>query len=284
MRFFHAIVLPREAGFSNAGGRLKRAAVLAAAGLLAGGAGGLAEAQSASPGPENYHFRVEGFTWSGDIEGQIQKGFGDGPGTLLDLENDLGLAASRTYGFSAAIKLGSSWKLRGSFTPFDYPGDVMANQNFSFGDDDYFVGERVVTTVQGKYYTGALEWDFVRKPQGYFGIFVGAKVLDGDFVIVSPGTGKRDVESGVAPAPVVGIASRLYAGRRFSTEFEYSGMWFGDRGKVSETIFALRFHLSDRLAAMGGYRRVSIEGHPTEERDLVVVKLSGIVFGVELSL
>lgn len=263
---------------------MKRAAILLVAGILASGSFKAAEAQSATPGPENYHLRVEGFTWSAGIEGEIQKGFGDEAGTVLDLGRDLGLETERTYGFSATLKLGSSWKIRGSYTPIDYTGDVESNQNFSFGDDDYFVGERIVTTVQGKFYTGALEWDFVRKPQGYFGAFIGAKVLDGDFVIVSPGAGKRDVESGVAPAPVLGIASRLYAGRRFSTEFEYSGMWFGDRGEVFELLFAIRLHISDRFALGGGYRRLRIEGHPTEERDSVKVKLSGITFGLELSL
>ena len=62
------------------------------------------------------------------------------------------------------------------------------------------MGDRVVTAIQGKYYTAALQWDFVKKPQGYLGVFIGAKLLDGDFVLVSPGTSKRDVESGVGRA------------------------------------------------------------------------------------
>jgi hypothetical protein len=262
---------------------MKGRAAIATAAFVWAGLAPSAQAQSV-PGPENYKIRIQGFTWSGDIEGEIQKGLGGDEGTLLDLNNDLGLTATRTYGIDGSIQFGGGWKLRGSFTPIDYTGDVESRQNFSFGDDDYFVGERVVTTLQGKYYTGGLQWDFVRKPAGYFGIFIGAKVLDGDFVLIAPGTGKRDVESGVAPAPVVGISSRLYAGRRFSTEFEYSGMWFGDRGRVSEMVVAFRFHLSDRLAGMGGYHRLNIEGRPTEERDFVRVKISGAIFGVELSL
>jgi hypothetical protein len=53
---------------------------------------------------------------------------------------------------------------------------------------------------------------------------------------------------------------------------------------VWEVDFSVRFHLSDRLAAMGGYHRLSLKGEPTKGRDFVEVKLSGIAFGLELSL
>jgi hypothetical protein len=237
-----------------------------------------------SPSPENYKLRVEGFSWGTSVEGQIQKGFGLNAGTLLDLTDDLGVTDERTYGGDAAIQFKRGWKLRGSYTKIDYVGDTAARQNFTFGQDQYFVGDRVVTSIQGKYYTGALEWDFVQKPQGYLGVFIGAKLLDGDFVLVSPGTNKRTVESGVGGLPVLGISTRFYSGRRFSAQTEYSGMTIGSRGSVWELDLSTRFHLSDRLAAMGGYHRLRLRGEPTEGRDFVEVKLSGFVFGIELSL
>ncbi len=242
-----------------------------------------ASAQS-GPGPENYHLRIEAVTWDTGIEGQIQKGFGSDPGTLLDLTDDLGVGDERTYGGDVAIQFKRGWKLRGSFTNIDYSGDTTARQNFTFGEDQYFVGDQVVTTIQGRYYTAALEWDFVQKPQGYLGLFVGAKLLDGDFVLVSPGTNKRDIESGVGGLPVLGFSTRFYSGRRFSAQTEYSGMTIGSRGSVWEFDVSTRFHLSDRLAAMAGYHRLRMRVEPTSGRDFVEVKLSGISFGLELSL
>jgi len=244
---------------------------------------GGAWAQSA-PSPENYKLRVEGFSWGTNLEGQIQKGFGSTSGTLLDLTDDLAVPDKRTYGGTASIQFKQGWKLRGSYAKIEYSGDTAARQNFSFGEDQYFVGDRVVTTIQGKYYTGALEWDFVQRPQGYLGVFIGAKLLDGDFILVSPGTNKRTVESGVGGLPVLGISTRFYSGRRFSAQTEYSGMTIGSRGSVWEVDFSFRFHLSDHLAAMGGYHRLSLKGEPTKGRDFVEVKLSGIAFGLELSL
>jgi len=236
------------------------------------------------PPAEGYKLRLEGFTWGTALDGQIQKGFGSTSGTLLDLTDDLGVADERTYGAGGAIQLKPGLKLRGSYTKIDYAGDTNARQTFTFGEDQYFIDERIVTSIKGKYYTAALEWDFVKRPQGFFGVFIGAKILDGDFVVVAPGAGKRDVESGVGGLPVLGIATRLYSGRRFSVETEYSGMSIGSRGSVWELNLSARLHLSDRLAGMGGYRRLRLRGEPTEGRDSVEVKLSGVVFGLELSL
>ncbi len=263
---------------------MKHSRTLIVAGGLLAGLGAPQGASGQSPSAENYKIRLEGYTWSTMIEGEIQKGFGSNPGTPLDLTDDLGVADERTYGVSGAIQLKQGLKLRGSYTKIDYTGDTTARQNFSFGQDQYFVGDRVVTSIQGKYYTAALQWDLVQKPQGFVGIFLGAKLLDGDFVLVSPGTNKRDVESGVGGLPVLGISTRLYSGRRFSVQTEYSGMTIGSRGSVWELEMSARFHLSDRIAATAGYHRLRMRGEPTEGRDSVEVKLSGVMFGLELSL
>jgi hypothetical protein len=263
---------------------MRRLRILIASGLVAVVTSAAGASAQSLPSAENYKLRVEGFTWSTNLAGQIQKGFGSVAGTLLDVKDDLAVSDERTYGGDAAIQFKPGWKLRGSYTKIDYAGDAAARQNFSFGEDQYFVGDRVVTTIQGKYYTAALEWDFVKKPQGYLGVFLGAKLLDGDFVLISPGTNKRTVESGVGGLPVLGVSTRFYSGRRFSAQTEYSGMTIGSRGSVWELDMSARFHLSDRLAAMGGYHRLRLRGEPTKGRDFVEVKLSGVVFGVELSL
>ena len=264
---------------------MKRSKLPLAAGLLLTGlVASAAQAQSILPPAERYKLRLEGFTWGTTLERQIQKGFGSTSGTLLDLSEDLGVESKRTYGADGAIQFTPGIKLRGSYTKIDYSGAATARQNFTFGDDQYFFGEAIETRIQGKLYTAALEWDFVKKPQGFLGAFIGAKLLDGDFVVLAPGTGKRDVESGIGGLPVLGITTRFYSGKHFSAETEYSGMTIGSRGSVWELHVSARLHLSDRLAAMGGYRRLRLRGEPTKARDFVEVKLSGAIFGVELSL
>jgi hypothetical protein len=62
---------------------MKGRAAIATAAIVWAGLAQSARAQSV-PGPENYKIRIQGFTWSGDIEGEIRKGLGANDGTLLD--------------------------------------------------------------------------------------------------------------------------------------------------------------------------------------------------------
>lgn len=233
------------------------------------------------PSQENYHLRAEYWKWWPNLTSQIQKGFGTTPGTLLDLKNDLGVTDKSTWEVRGAIKFSPGFKLRGDYTAFDYLGNTNAATNFSFGQNLYRAGTHVTTTVKGGYYTGALEWDFVKSRQGFLGAFIGAKYLTVDAVIVAPSTGQRDLESASIPAPILGLAGRIYQGH-FSLEGEFSGFTIGDRGHLWELEVTARLHLSDHLAVSGGYRRFSVEGR--NSRDYVNFEMSGWTIGGELSL
>jgi hypothetical protein len=246
--------------------------------LLALPASGLAQQL---PGPERYHLRVEYREWRPSLDAQIQKGFGTAEGTLLDVTNDLGVPDTRTWEVDATLKLSPGIKLRGSITPLDYAGDTPAAFTFDFGDTTYYRGDRVVTTLKGHYYTGALEWDFLKRSEGFLGAFLGAKVFDVDAVVLDADQNRRVVETGRLPIPVLGIIGRYYAGH-LSLEGEFSGLTIGSRGHLWELDASARLHLSDRLAVQGGYRRISLEGK--DQRDFVSFRLAGFTFGAELSL
>lgn len=246
--------------------------------LLALPASGLAQIL---PAPEQYHLRVEYREWRPNLDAQIQKGFGEAEGTLLDLKTDLAVLDERTWDVDATLKLSPGFKLRGSITPLDYKGDTAAPFTFDFGNVTYPRGTRVLSTVKGHYYTGAFEWDFVKRSEGFFGVFLGAKIFDVDAVVVDVDQNQRVVETGRLPIPVLGVAGRYYAGH-LSLEGEFSGLTIGDRGHLWELDASARLHLSDRLAVQGGYRRITLEGK--DQRDFVSFRLAGWTFGVELSL
>jgi hypothetical protein len=235
------------------------------------------------PGPENYHIRGEYTRWSPGLDSQIQKGFGDAEGTLLDLTSDLGVADESTWQARATIRIGQSIKLRGSYVPLDkYKGDTIAKTNFLYGGKQFFAGSQVVTSINGKYYTGEIEWDFRRGEAGFAGLFIGAKVFQVGSIILAPTEGTRVTQDNTVPIPVVGFAGRTYYNRRFSMEGEFSGMTLGSRGHVWEVNLYARINLSDRLAIGGGYHRLSLEGR--DDRDSVKLKLNGWQYGIELSL
>lgn len=236
------------------------------------------------PSSEQYHLRAEYVRLRPSLSGTLQKGFGADAGTLLDVSQDLGIADQQTWQVRATVRFSPSIKLRGGYTPLEYRGDTTAQTNFNYGDKDFFLGERVLSNISGKYYNGEIEWDFQKGKAGFFGIFIGAKVFDLASAVVAPESGKRVTQQNTVPIPVLGVAGRTFYGTRFSMEGEFSGMTLGSRGHVWETNLQLRFHVSDHMAVGAGYHRLTLTGQDKTGRDTVDIKLNGWTYGAELSL
>jgi len=139
----------------------------------------------------------------------------------------------------------------------------------------------VVSSVKGTYASADLEWDFIKGAHGFLGAVAGAKLFDVDTAIVDASTNAREVDTITAPIPVIGLATRFYAGR-VSFEGEIAGLSIGSRGSLLEAEASVRLHISERLAVMGGYRHLSLDGK--DGLDEVNLKLGGWQFGLEISL
>jgi len=253
------------------------------AALIALSLAGAASAQDSSslPPAEKYHLRLQYREYRPGLTGDVQKGSTDKDGTVVDVMDDLGIEDKRTFDIRGAIQFKRGWKLRGSYTPFDYKGDTEVDSSFTYGETRYARFERVVTTMKGSYYGGDLEWDFLKGQHGFLGAVAGARVFDVDAALVNVSINSRELDTITTVMPVIGVATRLYAGR-FSVEGELAGLSVGSSGSTLEAEGSVRIHVSDRLAAMGGYRYLSLDGK--DGRDQVKIKLSGWQFGLELSL
>lgn len=241
-----------------------------------------AGAQSPGPPQENYGIRVEYREFRPDFDGEIQKGFGDDEGTLLDITEDLGFVDERTFEIRGGFQIKPGHKLRGSYTPLEYEGSVeAARRRFTYGQLVVNTGEPLESRIKGAYWSGAYEFDFVRGPKGFLGATLGAKFVDLDTTIVATNQNQREQDTWRSPVPSVGIITRMYVGR-VSLEGEISGFTLGSRGSLIEFDAAGRLHFSDRLAAAGGYRYLKIRGE--DDRDFADVHLQGWHFGLELSL
>jgi hypothetical protein len=253
--------------------------------VLAVGISAATEAQTFppdSPSQEHYTFRAEYREFRPELDGEVQKSSGSLEGTLLDLKKDLGFVEDkRTFQVRATVQFKRGHKIRGSYTPLDYRGDLPARRDFNYGSTSFERLDRIVTSLKGGYYTGEYEWDLIKGARGYVGALVGVKVFDLDSVVVSPDQGQRETDTLRAPIPVLGAAGRVYAGR-VSLEGEFSGLSVGSKGSVWEFETSVRIHLSDRLAAQGGYRKLSLNAQ--DGNDEGKVRLGGWQFGLEISL
>lgn len=238
-------------------------------------------AQQELPPPERYTVRVEYREWRPKLSSEIQYGAGGVVGTLLDVERDLGLTDERTYELHGSLQFKPGHRLRFSWTPLDYDGDVIVARSFTFSGTTYSVSSRVVTRLSGDLFAGGYEWDFLKNEKGYLGAFVGGQAFSGDAAIEAPGLNVGEQRDVTAFEPLLGLGGRLYAGR-FSLEGELSGLVAGRYGYSYEVSGSARFHISDRVAAQGGYRLVRINAK--DEPDRLQLRLGGWTFGLELSL
>ncbi len=230
------------------------------------------------PGAENYVLRVEYREFRPRLSGSVQKG---SAGTEVDVIRDLKVEDERTFEVHAALQIKRGHKLRGSYTPLKYGGDTELRKIFVFGGTTYDRFTRVVTALKGGYYSASYEWDFIKGPKGYLGGLIGAKIFDVDAVIAAPDEGLREVQTLRAPIPVLGASGRVYAWR-FSFQGEFSALSIGDRGTLYEYEVGSRFHISDRIAAQGGYRALKVDAK--DGADQGALRIGGWQFGLELSL
>jgi hypothetical protein len=258
-----------------------RRSAQALAALLAVALPASGQTQEGLPGSEYYRLRVEYREFRPGLTGTVQKGDGATAGTLVDLSDDLGIADKRTFEVHGAIQFALGHKLRLSYTRIDYDANVPeARRNFTFGATRFERFSNVITNMKGAFYAAEYEWDFVKGQHGFLGVLLGAKVVDVDWIIVSPPS-QRETDTLRSPVPSLGAAARVYAGR-LSLDGELSGLSIGSRGTVVEAQASARVHISDRLAVQGGYRMIKMKAE--DGLDLGDVRLSGFTFGVELSL
>ena len=105
------------------------------------------------------------------------------------------------------------------------------------------------------YYTAAYEYDFVRGPKGFLGGTLGAKVHRPGHDVVAPDDGQpRAGHAADGRARRSGSSRARYAGtrQRGGRDLGHDARRTGAR--VIEFDAARRVHISDRLAASGGYR------------------------------
>jgi hypothetical protein len=241
-----------------------------------------ADAQDASVAPaEKYGLRLQYREFRPTVSGDVQKAFGDRDGSVVSVTDALGVTDKRTFDARATIQFKPGWKIRGSYTPLDYKGDTEVRTAFTYGETRFARFDHVVSSMKGGYYSADLEWDFVKGSHGFLGAVVGAKLFDVDAALVNATINGRELDTITAPVPAIGLAGRIYAGR-VSVESEVAGFSIGSQGSLLDAEGAVRIHVSDRLAAMGGYRYLKLNGK--DSLGHVDIRLSGWQFGLEISL
>lgn len=186
-----------------------------------------------------------------------------GIGTLLSLEDDLGLQTdTRTGRVDGYIRLGRRHQLRGGYISLQRGASVRLDQQVQWGDQVFNVNVGVESAVDLKLIPANYRFSVVKNDRVDFGLSAGVFALIADATVAAPEAGISEGESATFPLPVFGgdfdiaIAPRLF----LIGGVEYFALSISDvNGSWSEFRGGIEFFPVRNIGIGGAYRHVSME-------------------------
>ncbi|MBI4886347.1 MAG: hypothetical protein HY824_04600 [Acidobacteria bacterium] len=176
----------------------------------------------------------------------------------VDFVQEFGIEEKWFPEFRAAI--GRGHKFRVSHVKFSYDAEATIQRTFSFQGRTFSVGAPASTDINWDLWTVGYEWDFVSRPQGYFGVIADLKVNTIKASVDSPALRSTAATDTTAPVPTIGVAGRGYLSKMIAIGAEFSGL------KVDRSDFNVKFFdfdingmvaVTPNVGAQVGYRSVT---------------------------
>ena len=206
------------------------------------------------------------------------------PGSVIDLDTDLGIVKKKLGEFRVVLKPARKHKFRIGYTPIKYAvDDTILHRDITFNGQKFSVGLPVTAEASWKVWRLGYEYDFIARDRGFFGMIVEAKYTSADFNLASPVT--TEFASAKAPIPALGVIGRGYVARNVSVTGEFTLFRLANRDedkyKGSYYDFDLygTVNFTNYVGAQIGYR--SLDVSYTVKSDFGSMKLQGpYVMGV----
>ena len=133
-------------------------------------------------------------------------------GTVIDVEDDLGLADSEDYFVEAALQLGD-FRLFAAYLPINFSGDSVLARDVSFNGETFFGKSRVESDVNIDLYEAGLAWYLVNiddmPVRIQFGPEIAVKYIDAQVELQENLTGVHESASVGVPVPTLGARGRV---------------------------------------------------------------------------
>ena len=157
---------------------------------------------------------VRGMFWDSTISGDIQTVTDGVPGTILDLQSDLGMKDENVSNGEAFLKAGN-FTFRVAYTPLKYTGSSVLSAPIVFDGIQFPPGTTVSSKLETKMVDGDVQWDFINPELGVasmnLGVFLRLKYVDGSAEISSnnPVLSISATQDFRLPIPEVGFAAGI---------------------------------------------------------------------------
>lgn len=140
-----------------------------------------------------------------------------GPGTDLDLEDDLGLETSQTvFRVDAYVRLGERHRL--DFSYFDLSRDASKTivRQIQFGDEVFNIDAEVDADFEQTIIKAAYTYSLFRSPEGFLGVTAGLFVMDIKASLSQVSLGQTEAQDVTAPLPVIGLRGAYSLSERWA--------------------------------------------------------------------
>jgi hypothetical protein len=233
---------------------------------------------------ETYHVELGGFIWnptpnigisseSLPIVGQTA--------TRIDFVNDLGVEKKSFNQLKMVLRPSKKFKFRFEYTPIQYQAEGTIRRDVIFNGIIFPVALPVQTDMTWKAYRFGMEYDFVYRDRGFFGILLEAKYTDVEATLAN--IISTEFVRARAPIPAIGAIGRVYVAPNISITGEFSGFKLPEsidesyRAKYYDFDLYGSVNFTDHFGAQLGYR--SFDVFYRVDGDEGSLKMKGPYFG-----
>lgn len=217
---------------------------------------------AADPGSERGGISLGAFITDRNTEARLDSET-LGMGTVIDVEDDLGLDSSDTVArLDAYYRFNPRHRI--DFSIFDLSRDATAtiDRSIQFGDEIFDINSTVSSEYDLTIYKIAYTYSFLQRDNGYLGVAGGLYVLSNDISLTDANTGQFESDGLTAPLPVIGLRGdyRLTPRLMLRSSAELFAIEYDNvDGRLFDFYIGLDYHFHDNFAVGLGYNNVSLD-------------------------
>jgi hypothetical protein len=200
------------------------------------------------------------------------------PGTEISAEDDLGLDDFQLLPqVELTLLPGERHLVRLSAFAMHRSANKLIEQEISFDNEDYVIGERVDSLLNLTMFGLTYGYRFVVHRRAELSATFGLQIADVEANAVVRSRVVRESESGVAPLPLLGFEGRFDFTQRWAVEARAQYLTVNEdqvNGSILDGRLALTWRLNPYLALGLGYRRFRIDVDSADEDTPGFVDLS----------
>ena len=132
-------------------------------------------------------------------------------GDRIDVVADLGFDTRTFQDFKVVLRPSHKFKFRFGVTPIKYEGDTILTRSIVFNGQRYTIGLPVTSELEWKSWRFGIEYDFISRSRGFFGVIFEGKYTDLNLQLQAPLI--AEFTHVKVPIPTIGAIGRVYVAK-----------------------------------------------------------------------